>query len=260
MKRCSICCKHPATRRDSETTLDPEKCPGKWRPPIRASSGRRHCARRIHTPRAAARDLESARRNQGHWSCGCSGPGSSHQPAQPSSWSSNEFATASARQPCERRPCGFQAGPLPKESRYLLRDCKIGRQFVGGGALRQLDQPARISHKDRLIGRCECPKPVEHALNLRQPIAGVARFWLSHRRMLNSSKQPYHVQVEQCVRVSDSTIATRPPRLSPQVKATDHHLRRIDQAVVQSRELLGPESTRPMRFFPIDLEDAIGCG
>ena len=64
---------------------------------------------------------------------------------------------------------------LFRKSRHLLRDCKIGRQFVGGGALRQLDQPARISHKDRLIGRCECPKPVEHALNLRQPIAGVAR-------------------------------------------------------------------------------------
>src|SRR5688572_28340109 len=38
-------------------------------------------------------------------------------------------------------------------------------------------------------------------------------------------------------------------RLPPRMSAASHHLRRIDQAVVQSRKLARPESTGPMRFF-----------
>ena len=49
--------------------------------------------------------------------------------------------------------------------------------------------------------------------------------------------------------VVDSTIATRPARLPPQMKAADHHLHRIDQTVMQPRKLTRPETTCPMRFF-----------
>jgi hypothetical protein len=44
------------------------------------------------------------------------------------------------------------------------------------------------------------------------------------------------------------------------MKAADHHLRRIDQAVVQSRELLGPESTRPMRFLQLTSKTRLAVG
>src|SRR5262245_43565750 len=37
--------------------------------------------------------------------------------------------------------------------------------------------------------------------------------------------------------------------LSPKMKAAYHHLRRIDQVVMESRPLSVPESACPMRFF-----------
>src|SRR3954454_19393015 len=58
---------------------------------------------------------------------------------------------------------------------HLLRDLEIGAQVVGGGALRELDQPARVLNKQRLISWCDGAELVENALNLREPVAGAIR-------------------------------------------------------------------------------------
>ena len=76
-----------------------------------------------------------------------------------------------------------------------FRDFEIGPQLIGRGALCQREQPSRISHEHGLIGRCGSPQFVEHALNLRQPIAGAPRAGVpqAHR---NSNKPPHQIQVE----------------------------------------------------------------
>src|SRR5262249_43734889 len=109
-------CKDPASRDDSETTLDLEKCPDKWRLPIRACSGRHHSVWRVRMPRGAEQDPESAGRNQGHWMRECSEPGCSHEEIHPSAWTRGEAVNAGARRPFERRLCGFRSGSFPKES------------------------------------------------------------------------------------------------------------------------------------------------
>jgi hypothetical protein len=44
------------------------------------------------------------------------------------------------------------------------------------------------------------------------------------------------------------------------MKGADHHLRRIDQAVVQSGNLARPESTCPMRFFQLTPKTRLAVG
>ncbi len=141
----------------------------------------------------------------------------------------------------------------------LFRDFEIGAQCVGRGALRHLDQPSRISHEHRLISRGGCPEMVEQALKVREPIAGGARFVIpqAHTQQLEAAN---HIQVEQRMRVANSTIATRPARPPPQIKGACHHLGRIDQAVMQSRHLTWPESTRPMRFFQLTSKTRLAVG
>jgi len=53
------------------------------------------------------------------------------------------------------------------------------------------------------------------------------------------------------VRISNATIATRPTSLPPTMKAADQHLRRIDQVVMQLRNLTRLKPTGPMRFFQL---------
>ena len=40
-------------------------------------------------------------------------------------------------------------------------------------------------------------------------------------------------------------------RLLPQMKGAYHHLRRVDEVVMQSRSFAGPEPVGPMRFFQL---------
>src|SRR5262245_47060796 len=58
----------------------------------------------------------------------------------------------------------------------------------------------------------------------------------------------------------DAAIATRPARPPPQMKAADHHLRRIDQAVMQSRNVARLESACPMRFFQLTSQTRLAVG
>src|SRR5688572_4398790 len=44
------------------------------------------------------------------------------------------------------------------------------------------------------------------------------------------------------------------------MKGADHHLRRIDQAVMQSRNLARPESAGPMRFFQLPPQARLAVG
>src|SRR5262245_30903955 len=132
----------------------------------------------------------------------------------------------------------------------VLRNVEIDAQVVRRGTLCHLDQPTCISHEHRLVGRLDCPELVEHILNERQPIAGAARSGIpqAHAQELEAAD---HIQVEQRVRVMDSTTATRPARLLPEMKSADHQLRWIDQAVMQAGKHTRLESTRPMRAFQL---------
>jgi hypothetical protein len=56
------------------------------------------------------------------------------------------------------------------------------------------------------------------------------------------------------VRVSETTIATRPTRLPPQVEGAHHHLCRVGRAVVQPGNVTRPEAAGPMRFFQLTSE------
>ena len=49
-------------------------------------------------------------------------------------------------------------------------------------------------------------------------------------------------------------------RLPPQMKAAYHHLRRIDQVVMQSRTLTRPESACPMRFLQLTSKTRLVAG
>src|SRR5687767_7066598 len=44
------------------------------------------------------------------------------------------------------------------------------------------------------------------------------------------------------------------------MKSADHHLRRIDQAVVESRKLTRPEPACPMRFFQLASQTRLAVG
>jgi hypothetical protein len=60
--------------------------------------------------------------------------------------------------------------------------------------------------------------------------------------------------------MTNAAIATRPTRLTPQMKAADHHLRWIDQAVMQPRNLTRPESTCPMGVFQLASQTRLAAG
>src|SRR5271155_344951 len=87
----------------------------------------------------------------------------------------------------------------------LPGNLEIGRQLIGNEALRQWNQPARIAHDYRLIGWGAFPELIEHALNFREPSAGlflceVARALIpeAHAQELET---PEYIQVKQRVRV-----------------------------------------------------------
>src|SRR5262249_25437018 len=65
---------------------------------------------------------------------------------------------------------------------------------------------------------------------------------------------------KQSVRVSNAATVTRPTSLPPQMKAAYHHLRRIDQVVMQSRTLPRLESACPMRFFQFTSKTRLVAG
>jgi hypothetical protein len=92
-------------------------------------------------------------------------------------------------------------------------------------------------------------------LNFREPPARVflckaARALVpdSHAQKLET---PEYIQVEQRMRVVHATVATRPPCLLPAIKTANHHLRRMDQVVMQTLNLTRPESPGPMRFVQL---------
>ena len=68
------------------------------------------------------------------------------------------------------------------------------------------------------------------------------------------------MDVEQRVRVVDSTVATWPARLLPQMKGADRQLRRIGEAVIQSRKLARPESTGPICLFQLASQARLTLG
>src|SRR5205823_449798 len=110
-----------------------------------------------------------------------------------------------------------------------------------------------------LISRLDSPQRVEDILNLHETAADAARPGIpqAHAQQLEA---PDDIQVEQRVRVSDATIATRPARLPPQIEGAQHHLRRVRRAVMQSRNLTGPESPGPMRLFQLTSETRLTVG
>src|SRR5579862_7329396 len=57
-----------------------------------------------------------------------------------------------------------------------------------------------------------------------------------------------------------ATVAARPPRLLPAIKAANHHLRRMDQVVIQTLNLTRSESPGPMRFFQLASEKFLAGG
>ena len=105
---------------------------------------------------------------------------------------------------------------------------------------------------------------------MREPITGAVRPGLAPSERSQSSGIPHahaqeletsdQIQVEQCVRVTDSPIAARPTRLPPHMKTANHHLRRIDQAVMQSGEITRLESTCPMCFFQLTPKTRLAVG
>src|SRR6185295_3588426 len=86
--------------------------------------------------------------------------------------------------------------------------------------------------------------------DFRQPPARAARVRIpeAHAQKLETSE---YIQVEQRVRVVHATVATRPARLLPAIRAANHHLRGMDQVVMQTLNLTGSESRGPMRFFQL---------
>src|SRR5579862_8313668 len=54
-----------------------------------------------------------------------------------------------------------------------------------------------------------------------------------------------------------ATVAARPPRLLPAIKAANHHLGGMDQVVIQTLNLTRSESRGPMRFFQLASETSL---
>ena len=105
-------------------------------------------------------------------------------------------------------------------------------------------------------------------MNFREPPGSAARALVlssrgrdcvpeAHAQKLET---PDYIQVEQRVRVVHATVATRPPRLLPAIKATNHHLRRMDQVVMQILNLTRSESAGPMRGFQLASELSLTGG
>ncbi len=150
--------------------------------------------------------------------------------------------------------------PVPfGKSRDFFGDLEVRPQVIGRGTLRHVDQPSCIPHEHRLIGGPVLPQLVEHALNLGEAVAGTARSGIpqAHAQQL---EVPDDIHGEERVRVADAAVATWPARLFPQMEAPDHHLRRIDQAVMQARNHTGPEATCPVRFFQLPSQAGLAGG
>src|SRR5512141_1049062 len=132
----------------------------------------------------------------------------------------------------------------------LPGDLEIRREFIGDEALRQWNQPARIAHDCGLAGWRASPELIEHALNFCEPHAGATRTLVpeAHAQKL---EPPEYIQVEERVREVHAAVAARPPRLLPAIKGANHHLRRMDQVVMQIPNGTRSESCGPMRFFQL---------
>ena len=93
-------------------------------------------------------------------------------------------------------------------------------------------------------------------MNFCEPSARTGRVLIpkAHAQEL---KTPDDIQVEQRVRVVDATVVTRPPRLLPAIKAANHHLRRMDQVVIQMVNLTRSKSPGPMHFFQLASETSL---
>jgi len=57
-----------------------------------------------------------------------------------------------------------------------------------------------------------------------------------------------------------TTVATGPPSLLPEMEAANHHLRRMDQVVMKIVNLTRSESSGPMRFFQLASETSLAGG
>ena len=96
-------------------------------------------------------------------------------------------------------------------------------------------------------------------MNFCEPPGRAARAFIpkAHAQKLET---PEYIQVEQRVRVVHATIATRPARLLPAIKAANHHVRRMDQVVMQILNLTRSESPGPMGFFQLASEASLAGG
>src|SRR5579884_3350317 len=141
----------------------------------------------------------------------------------------------------------------------LAGDLEIRRQFVGDEALRQGYQPARIAYERGLTGGRASPQFIEHALNFCEPPARAARALIPqpHAQKL---QPPEYIQIQQSVRVVQAAVAARPPRLPPAIKGAHHHLRGMDQVIMQIPNRARPESRAPMRFFQLASETSRAPG
>src|SRR5690242_9712514 len=57
-----------------------------------------------------------------------------------------------------------------------------------------------------------------------------------------------------------ASVKARPPRLLPAIKGANHHLRRMDQLVMQIPNRTRSESRGPMRFFQLASETSLAGG
>jgi hypothetical protein len=68
-----------------------------------------------------------------------------------------------------------------------------------------------------------------------------------------------YIQVEQRVRVVQAAATARPPRLLPAMHGANHHLRGMDQVVMQIVNLTWFESLSPIRLFQLASERRLAC-
>ena len=111
------------------------------------------------------------------------------------------------------------------------------------------------SRADRLVSFSRAHRArLEFLPAVRRPFLREAARALIPEAHAQKLETPDYIQVEQRVRVVHAAVATRPPRLLPAIKAANHHLRRMDQVVMQILNLTRSESRGPMRFFQLASE------
>ncbi len=120
------------------------------------------------------------------------------------------------------------------------------------------------SRADRLVSfsrahraRLEFPRAARRSLRAARALIPATSSQMPHAQKLET---PEYIQVEQRVRVVHAAVAARPPRLLPAIKAANHHLRRMDQVVMQILNLTRSESPGPMRFFQLASETFLAGG